>query len=69
MWPIKLLFICFFIFILVSLFQALMMMQKNEPQFSMSKFIGRRLLFTVVLISLIFLAIAFGIITPNQRPY
>jgi len=69
MWPIKLLFIAFFIFILFSLFQALNMMRKEQPQFSMTKFIGRRLLFSVALLILILLAVAFGLITPNPRPY
>lgn len=69
MWPVKLLFIGVFIFILFSLFQALNIMRKDESDISMSKFIGRRLIVSVTLIICILLAIAFGVITPNARPY
>ena len=69
MWPIKLLFVAIFIFILFSLFQALSIMRNPQTDISMSKFIGRRLLYSAVLLILIILAMAFGLITPNPRPY
>jgi hypothetical protein len=69
MWPIKLLFIAFFIFVLVSLFQALNIMRKERSNISMTKFIGRRLIYSVALMALIILAMVFGLITPNPRPY
>ena len=69
MWPIKLLFIAFFIFVLVSLFQALNIMRKEQSNVSMTKFIGRRIICSVALMALILLAMAFGLITPNPRPY
>lgn len=69
MWPVKLIFIGIFIFILISLFQALNIMRKHGSAVSMSTFIGRRLMVSIVLIICILLAIAFGVITPNARPY
>ncbi|WP_435276582.1 DUF2909 family protein [Psychrobium sp. nBUS_13] len=69
MWPIKLLFVVLFLFVLISLFQALNIMRKEQTTVSMSQFIGRRLIYSAVLLILIILAMAFGLITPNPRPY
>ncbi|OIQ46483.1 MAG: hypothetical protein BM565_11440 [Gammaproteobacteria bacterium MedPE] len=69
MWPIKLLFIILFLFVLISLFQALNIMRKEQTTVSMSQFIGRRLIYSALLLILIILAMAFGLITPNPRPY
>jgi len=45
-------------------------MNKNDPnQPSMSKFIGRRLMFSVAIIVLLLIGLATGLITPNPRPY
>ncbi|MDU0353257.1 DUF2909 domain-containing protein [Paraglaciecola aquimarina] len=58
------------IFMLFNLFKAMMIMLKNEPSSPpMSKFIGRRLMASAVIIILILLAMATGLITPNPRPY
>ena len=69
MWPIKLLFVVLFLFVLISLFQALNIMRKDQTTVSMSQFIGRRLIYSALLLILIILAMAFGLITPNPRPY
>lgn len=69
MWPIKVLFVVLFLFVLISLFQALNIMRKEQTTVSMSQFIGRRLIYSAVLLILIILAMAFGLITPNPRPY
>lgn len=69
MWPIKLLFVILFLFVLISLFQALNIMRKEQTTVSMSQFIGRRLIYSALLLILIILAMAFGLITPNPRPY
>jgi len=69
MWPIKLLFVVLFLFVLISLFQALNIMRKEQTTISMSQFVGRRLIYSALLLILIILAIAFGLITPNPRPY
>ena len=67
---LKIIVIIMFLFVIVSLFQALWMMQKGDSSKQlMSKFLGRRLLFSVCIFMLILVAIALGIITPNPRPY
>lgn len=58
------------LFMLFNLFKAMMVMLKNEPNSPpMSKYIGRRLIASAIIIGLIVLAMATGLITPNPRPY
>lgn len=53
-----------------NLFRALFIMLKNDPnQTKMSKFIGKRVLTSALIIILVLVAIATGFITPNPRPY
>jgi len=67
---IKLLLIALLLFIIFNLFRALFLMLKNDPnQPPMSVFLGRRLLWSVIAVLLIVLALAFGLITPHDRPY
>lgn len=58
------------LFMIYNLFKAMMIMLKGDPnQPSMTKFIGRRVLASAVIIGLIILAMMLGWITPNPRPY
>ena len=57
------------IFMVFSLFQAMMIMLKNDQSQNMSKYIGRRVLASAVIIGLILVAVATGIIQPNPTPY
>jgi hypothetical protein len=58
------------IFMAYNLFRAMMIMLKDDPdQPPMSKFIGRRVLASVLIIMLMLLAVALGFIEPNPRPY
>lgn len=66
---IKLLIIGLFIFIFVSLFQAVVILNNPDSKQKMTKYLGRRLMFSVIIFLLILLAIATGVITPNPRPY
>jgi uncharacterized membrane protein len=67
---IKLLLIALLLFIIFNLFRALYLMLRNDPtQVSMSKFLGRRVFFSALLILLVILAMALGWISPHQRPY
>ncbi len=67
---IKLLLIALLLFIIFNLFRALYLMLRNDPtQVSMSKFLGRRVFFSAVVILLVILALALGWISPHQRPY
>ncbi len=57
-------------FMIYNLFKALVMMNRNDPnQPPMSKFIGRRVMTSVVIVLLLLLGLLTGIITPNPRPY
>jgi hypothetical protein len=53
-----------------NLFKAMMIMLKDDPDSPpMSKFIGRRVLTSVIIVGLILLAVATGLITPNPTPH
>ncbi len=57
-------------FMIYNLFAALVIMNKNDPNKpSMSKFIGRRVMTSVIIVILLLLGILTGVITPNPRPY
>lgn len=64
-----------FILILVALmiynlFKALKTMNSDDPNKPpMSKFIGRRVMFSAAIIVFILLLVLTGVITPNPRPY
>ena len=57
------------IFMVFNLFKAMKIMLKGDTSEPMSKFIGRRVLTSVVIVLLLLLAIATGLIGPNPRPY
>ena len=67
---IKLLLIALLLFIVFNLFRALWLMLKNDPdKVSMSKFLGRRVFVSVIVLLFIVLAWSMGWISPQQRPY
>ena len=66
---VKLLIGGLLIFMVVSLFQAMMIMLKNDQEQNMSKYIGRRVLSSAIIIGLILIAVATGIVQPNPKPY
>lgn len=45
------------------------MLSDQKPEQNMSTYIGRRVLASVAIIFIIILAVAFGLIEPNPRPY
>lgn len=57
------------IFMVFSLFQAMVSMLKNDQNKNMSKYIGRRVLASALIVGLILIAVATGIIQPNPTPY
>lgn len=66
----KILIIGFLLFIVFNLFRALFIMVKNDPNGpKMSEFLGKRVLFSAILLLIIILAMVFGGISPNPRPY
>lgn len=67
---IKIIVIGLLAFMIYNLFRALFIMNKNDPNKPpMSKFIGRRVITSVVLVLLLLLGILTGVISPNPRPY
>ncbi|WP_199610629.1 DUF2909 family protein [Flocculibacter collagenilyticus] len=67
---LKTILVLLLLLILFNLFRALFIMLKSGPnQPNMSKFLGRRVLFSVLVIVVLLLAVATGVITPNPRPY
>jgi hypothetical protein len=58
------------LFMVFNLFKAMMIMLKDDPNApSMSKFIGRRILTSAIIVGLILIAVATGLITPNPTPH
>tara|TARA_R110001592_G_scaffold324870_3_gene604613 strand:+ start:3799 stop:4008 length:210 start_codon:yes stop_codon:yes gene_type:complete len=67
---IKIVLIGLVIFMLYNLFKALFLMTRNDPDKPpMSKFIGRRLMFSGLIIIIVLIGVATGLITPNTPPY
>jgi len=66
----KIVIVGLLVFMIFSLFRALILMNKNDPNKpSMSKFIGRRVYTSVAIIVLLIIGLLTGLITPNPRPY
>lgn len=67
---LKLIIIALLLFIVFNLFRAGFIMLRNDPeQKQMSRFLGRRVFYSVLVLLLIMVAMALGWITPNPRPY
>lgn len=67
---IKIVLSALMIFMVYNLFKAMTIMLKNgEDKEKVSKFIGRRVMTSAVILILILVAVATGLITPNPRPY
>ncbi|RUO35653.1 DUF2909 domain-containing protein [Aliidiomarina sanyensis] len=67
---LKIVLVALLLYIIVNLFRGLFSALKNDPDAPpMSHFIGRRVLFSAVVLILVILALALDITTMNQRPY
>tara|TARA_R110002126_G_scaffold43555_15_gene124915 strand:- start:11044 stop:11253 length:210 start_codon:yes stop_codon:yes gene_type:complete len=67
---LKLVIIALLLFIVFNLFRAGFIMLRNDPdQKQMSRYLGRRVLYSVLVLLLIMLAMVLGWITPNPRPF
>jgi heme A synthase len=67
---IKLVIIALLLFIIANLVRAgLVMLKQPQPDVKMSRFLGRRVMFSAVVLLLIFIAQALGLIEANPRPY
>ena len=65
----KTLLVLLLLFVLFNLGRALFIMLRGDSQQSMSQFLGRRVLFSALIIVLLLIALGSGLITPNPRPY
>ncbi|NRD72277.1 DUF2909 family protein [Shewanella sp. VB17] len=65
----KLTLVLLLLFILFNLARALFVLVKGESKVPMSQYLGRRVIFSVLVVILLLLALATGVITPNVRPY
>jgi hypothetical protein len=67
---IKIVLVALLLAVVYNLFRALYVMTKNDEQApKMSKFLGRRLIFSALVIMLLIILLLTGFITPNPRPY
>lgn len=67
---VKIILVLLLAIVVFSLFQALFVMMKNdESSPKMSKYLGRRLIFSVAAIVLLIILLLTGVVTPHQRPY
>ncbi|HBV76830.1 MULTISPECIES: DUF2909 domain-containing protein [Vibrio] len=69
----KLLLVLLLLFVIFNLGRALYLMVKQNPDdqnsVPMSRYLGKRLIFSALVIALLLIAMATGLITPNPRPY
>ncbi|MGR5186518.1 DUF2909 domain-containing protein [Photobacterium damselae] len=66
---IKIVLIALLLFTVFNLFRALPRLLNPQSQLAMSKTLGWRVALSVLLLVGIILALVFGWITPNPRPY
>ena len=67
---IKIILVVLLAVVVFSLFQALFAMLKNADEApKMSKFLGRRLIFSALVVVLLIILLLTGVITPHPRPY
>ncbi|OEE68743.1 hypothetical protein A1OO_06795 [Enterovibrio norvegicus FF-33] len=66
---LKAILVCLLIFIIFNLFRALPIMIKGRTDVRMSRYLGRRVLFSVIVFVILLIALATGLIEPNPRPY
>lgn len=67
---IKIIICALLLFIVINLFRAgVAMLRQQDSTLPMSHFLGRRVLYSAVILVLILVAMALGLITPNARPY
>lgn len=67
---IKFIIIALLLFIIINLVRAgLAMLKQDQSNVKMSRFIGRRVVLSALVLLLIFIAQAMGLIEPNPRPY
>ena len=67
---IKIILALLLLVMIYNLFKAMTIMLKpSHDKQNMSKYIGRRVLTSAIIIFIIIIAVATGLVTPNPRPY
>lgn len=66
---VKVLILGVVLYVLVNLFRALFVMLRHGEQGQMSRFLGRRLLASFLVLLLVVVLIALGVIEPHSTPY
>ncbi|MBY6198369.1 DUF2909 family protein [Vibrio hangzhouensis] len=67
----KIALVLLLLFIIFNLALALIRMVRDDPDSGkpMSYYLGRRVLFSAIVIILLIIALQSGLLTPNPRPY
>ncbi|QSX29967.1 DUF2909 family protein [Shewanella cyperi] len=65
----KLVLVLLLVVVLFNLGRAFFVMVKGESTAPMSRYLGRRVLFSALVIVLLLVALGMGWIHPNPRPY
>lgn len=65
----KLVLLLLLFFIIFNLARALFMMVRGKTQRPMSDYLGRRVLFSAIVVVVLLLALSSGVLIPNVRPY
>ncbi|BAJ00158.1 DUF2909 domain-containing protein [Shewanella violacea] len=65
----KIVLVLLLLFIMFNLARALFILVKGESETPASHFLGRRVIFSVLVVLFILVALGSGVITPNPRPY
>jgi uncharacterized membrane protein len=67
---LKIIIIALLLFIIANLVRAgLIMLRQPQPEVKMSRYLGRRVMFSALVLILIFIAQALGFLDQNPRPY
>ncbi|MBZ9613684.1 DUF2909 domain-containing protein [Rheinheimera maricola] len=67
---IKLIIIALLLFIIINLARAgLVMVRQPQPEVRMSRYLGRRVMYSAIVLLIILVAQALGLIDANPRPY
>jgi hypothetical protein len=65
----KITLVLLLVFIIFNLGRALFVMVRGEDNQPMSRFLGRRVMFSALLVLALLIALGSGFIDPNPRPY
>ncbi|OUS28144.1 hypothetical protein A9Q98_07790 [Thalassotalea sp. 42_200_T64] len=66
----KIIIVALLAIMIYNLFRAMVLMNKNDPEKPpMSKYIGRRVMFSGLIVLILIIGLLTGYITPNPRPY